>query len=250
MKGTCNIIHDLLPLYVEDMVTEETKQMIEEHLVTCKHCKEELHKLNFTLDIPILTDTSAMMHLEKKMKRRKWLTLLLIFALVVSSLSIFAHTYKQSMYWKNQTAERNYNNWTTLYHMTTKLDKTNMTEDFLKMYSLYVNGIVQSTTTGNLMPAFNGGSVNSFLGTYYNALLQSLVYDDLKEEKRVEGIELFTEINTDLVVLCEFVLEKAESEHERCQLVEPDSELYEEIEEKIQEFCDRYDEKIDTFYTK
>ena len=32
MKITCNIIEDLLPLYVDDMVSEDSRQLVEEHL--------------------------------------------------------------------------------------------------------------------------------------------------------------------------------------------------------------------------
>ena len=32
MKISCNIIEDLLPLYVDDMVSEDSRQLVEEHL--------------------------------------------------------------------------------------------------------------------------------------------------------------------------------------------------------------------------
>ena len=32
MKITCNIIEDLLPLYVDDMVSEDSRKLVEEHL--------------------------------------------------------------------------------------------------------------------------------------------------------------------------------------------------------------------------
>ena len=32
MKITCNIIEDLLPLYIDDMVSEDSRQLVEEHL--------------------------------------------------------------------------------------------------------------------------------------------------------------------------------------------------------------------------
>ena len=31
MKITCNIIEDLLPLYIDDMVSEDSRQLVEEH---------------------------------------------------------------------------------------------------------------------------------------------------------------------------------------------------------------------------
>ena len=45
MKTECSIIIDLLPLYVEDMVSPETKQFVEEHLKNCPECSCELEKM-------------------------------------------------------------------------------------------------------------------------------------------------------------------------------------------------------------
>ena len=36
MKITCNIIEDLLPLYVDDMVSEDSRKLVEEHLKECQ----------------------------------------------------------------------------------------------------------------------------------------------------------------------------------------------------------------------
>ena len=41
MKNECNIVRDILPLYVEDMVSEETEKFVKEHLAECKNCRED-----------------------------------------------------------------------------------------------------------------------------------------------------------------------------------------------------------------
>ena len=45
MKTECSIVRDLLPLYVEDMVSAETAQYMREHLQTCAECEAELANL-------------------------------------------------------------------------------------------------------------------------------------------------------------------------------------------------------------
>lgn len=40
MKTTCNIIQDLLPLYYDEVCSEDTKQAIEAHFEECKQCRE------------------------------------------------------------------------------------------------------------------------------------------------------------------------------------------------------------------
>lgn len=42
MKKNCNIIKDLLPLYVDDICSEESKILIEDHLKKCPNCKKYL----------------------------------------------------------------------------------------------------------------------------------------------------------------------------------------------------------------
>ena len=37
----CNIIRDLLPLYAENMVSDDTKVFVEEHLKNCSECRAE-----------------------------------------------------------------------------------------------------------------------------------------------------------------------------------------------------------------
>ena len=45
MKNECSIVCDLLPLYAEDMVSEDTAEFVKEHLGNCPPCRAELEKL-------------------------------------------------------------------------------------------------------------------------------------------------------------------------------------------------------------
>lgn len=42
MKITCDIVKDLLPLYYDQVCSEDSKKVVEEHLEHCDKCKEEL----------------------------------------------------------------------------------------------------------------------------------------------------------------------------------------------------------------
>lgn len=44
-KMNCNVIGDLLPLYADDVVSEDTKALVEEHLAECAECKETLNTI-------------------------------------------------------------------------------------------------------------------------------------------------------------------------------------------------------------
>lgn len=48
-KITCNIIQDIITLYVDDMVCEDTKLLVEEHIQECELCRHELEKMSAEL---------------------------------------------------------------------------------------------------------------------------------------------------------------------------------------------------------
>ena len=45
MRLSCDVISDLLPLYAEKMVSDDTRALVEEHLDACPSCKAELDKM-------------------------------------------------------------------------------------------------------------------------------------------------------------------------------------------------------------
>lgn len=44
-EANCNVIQDILPLYLDNAVSEDTAKMVEEHLHTCKECMEYKKKM-------------------------------------------------------------------------------------------------------------------------------------------------------------------------------------------------------------
>lgn len=45
MKLPCNVVQDLLPLYHDGVCSEESKELVREHIATCAQCKDYLHSL-------------------------------------------------------------------------------------------------------------------------------------------------------------------------------------------------------------
>ncbi len=45
MKNECSIVRDILPLYAENMVSEDTADFVKEHLKNCAACRTELEKM-------------------------------------------------------------------------------------------------------------------------------------------------------------------------------------------------------------
>ena len=52
MDKNCNIIRDLLPLYAEDLLSEDSRALVENHLEGCEECKQELESIKKDIRIP------------------------------------------------------------------------------------------------------------------------------------------------------------------------------------------------------
>ena len=51
MKCRCGIIKDLLPLYVDQVCSDESKELIDQHLLECENCKSYLNLLREAQDV-------------------------------------------------------------------------------------------------------------------------------------------------------------------------------------------------------
>lgn len=74
MKTECSVVRDLLPLYIEDMVSTETAQYINEHLKNCNECQAELANLRegeklSTVEAKPVTRSENAKPFKKMMKR-------------------------------------------------------------------------------------------------------------------------------------------------------------------------------------
>ncbi len=47
----CYIISDLLPLYQDDVLSEQTKKDIDKHLNECEHCKKKMDAMKMQIDV-------------------------------------------------------------------------------------------------------------------------------------------------------------------------------------------------------
>ena len=76
MRNECNIIKELLPLYVENMVCEDTIYFIEEHISTCEKCRnklksmESLNVLDENMQETIHDDITNLQNFKKEWKRK------------------------------------------------------------------------------------------------------------------------------------------------------------------------------------
>lgn len=87
MKNECNVVRDLLPLYIENMVSAETKEFVEAHLSKCPECNEIYFSMTAT-DEENITDEAAQRKILplRLVKRMLWKKI--VISIVASVLSI------------------------------------------------------------------------------------------------------------------------------------------------------------------
>ena len=104
MKISCNIIEDLLPLYVDDMVSEDSRQLVEEHLKACPTCRrmqEEIMRENHLTDVKKGSDSVQINKMEAellkkircKIRKKRIASVLLAVAIVLAAGGIGHYWY-------------------------------------------------------------------------------------------------------------------------------------------------------------
>lgn len=88
MMNNCQIIKDLLPLYKEELLSEESKTFVENHLKTCPEC-ENLLKDQIQIEIK---ETKPLDFVEKRIKKESRYFTLAVLALI-GSILIFIISY-------------------------------------------------------------------------------------------------------------------------------------------------------------
>ena len=80
MRNECNFIRDILPLYIEGMVSDDTVEFVKEHLEKCPECKEEYESMKKEGKLSEVTlgdneqradEAHALITLKKKLRKKK-----------------------------------------------------------------------------------------------------------------------------------------------------------------------------------
>lgn len=81
MSKNCNMIKDLLPLYADDVCSEESRKAVEEHIKECSDCKNELEKLRKNVSVSPQKDAEVLKRIKSRLRIEK---------LIVGIISVLA----------------------------------------------------------------------------------------------------------------------------------------------------------------
>lgn len=93
-KISCNAVKDLLPLFIDNAVSEATKKEVAEHLKLCETCRSEYELLKKEVPLPANSDVhlesaQALQNMKRKLLRKRILTSIISVALTLA-LSVSA----------------------------------------------------------------------------------------------------------------------------------------------------------------
>ena len=103
-EHNCNIIKDLLPLYIEDICSEDSKKLVEEHLKECSSCKETyelLHHTALVIDVAEKKEINAIKKIKSHTSNRlraNYFWLLATIAIVILLLLYYVSELSSTTY--------------------------------------------------------------------------------------------------------------------------------------------------------
>lgn len=80
----CGVIKDLLPLYADDICSEESRELVQEHLKECIECKEELETYKYNVGIGEVDDVKAVADFGRKLKKKNLVKIIVSVVLCVA----------------------------------------------------------------------------------------------------------------------------------------------------------------------
>ncbi|XMB85826.1 zf-HC2 domain-containing protein [Mycoplasmatota bacterium WC44] len=94
MKINCKVVEDLMPLYIDEVCSDESKQLVEEHLINCHGCrvKYNAQTSKITIDRNMIEENLKAKEPFKKIKKRN-LILLATSGVLVGTISGSAVSY-------------------------------------------------------------------------------------------------------------------------------------------------------------
>ena len=90
MKIECEVIQDILPLYAEDIVSDESRKLIEDHLKDCSDCQQELAVMQNQDEIPLDSNSNGLKLVKEKLFKDKFKAVIfsILLTLIISITGI------------------------------------------------------------------------------------------------------------------------------------------------------------------
>ena len=199
----CTVIQDLLPLYVDEVVSDDTKSLVNEHLLTCENCKNEYEQMKGTLYVPIENKATLFSQLNKRWNRKKWL---LIFGSVLTTTTLIGFALFSFIF-----------HYAKPIPYTAELFELEETADGTLVLNYFGESHAGTHTTHPLEVEIDGEVKKISLIYYVKTIAHSPTSNFLREDKRIgpDRLELVDSETVDAVYYGDFDLDKVTKEKEQ-----------------------------------
>ena len=87
-KNECKIVKDLLPSYIDDLLSIETKLYVEEHLKICKECQKSLNDMQKELEMNNEREKREVKYIKKISNKMRTLKCIILLIIVIFAITI------------------------------------------------------------------------------------------------------------------------------------------------------------------
>ncbi len=70
-KVSCNTIRDILPLYVDEVISEDTRNMVADHLKQCAGCRKKYENMSSGIVLPLENNVKPLKQFKKEWNKKK-----------------------------------------------------------------------------------------------------------------------------------------------------------------------------------
>ena len=115
-KNECNVVRDLMPLVLDRVASDESRELIEEHIASCEECRKQYDEMRSALpeetrveyeeDRKQFTDALKSVRKQRLKRRIRMIALAAIVCLAVMLAGLFAY---DALFWKMSMALRRMN---------------------------------------------------------------------------------------------------------------------------------------------
>lgn len=105
----CEVIKDLLPSYIDELTSEASNRLIEEHLSGCAACRETLNSMKEKTPADTIEEKTEIDFLKKNRRKNKWIIFSCIWAILIILAMVFITRYVIGEH--KSDLDGNYFNW-------------------------------------------------------------------------------------------------------------------------------------------
>lgn len=182
MNNKCDIIKDLLPLYAENMCSDDSRQAVAEHIAECESCRNELKKIN--TDVAIQADSDVSMF--KRIKRRARIEKVVIS--IVSIVFVLSALWFAQFFLINTDCAMDYEKYNMSKNVKVEVDEDGLlwlcTDNEASTYDYYYPMPVDANGVKMGEDGFDKNNKGSFNVTFHHRKVNELAMIQMPGQKK------------------------------------------------------------------